>query len=380
MKEIKFLQTGDLHLEHTFKNMGFTQDLARRRRNELKDIFSNIIRIASEEKVDLLLITGDLFEHQNSTKALMRFLKKLFQRIPRVKVIITPGNHDPALPDSYYRTFPWPENVHIFLKENWEHIDFPGLDLRVYGLGWNQWEIKRPLLRDLNIDSPREFNLIMLHGDTFGCLGESTYLPISENDLRNCKGDYVALGHIHQFHRIPAKGKIVAHYAGSPEPLSFGEHGEHGVLVGTLNKEGVNVKIIPTAKRKFIQKSLRIKSSYTLEEVCEKIKNSAGKEARKNNIFRFYLNGEFDESLGLNKDIIRDKLKDDFFFLDIKDKTVPDYDLEEIIRENLHSALGIYALKMKEEMDRADGREKEILENSLYYGLEALLGKKVELR
>jgi len=380
LKEIKFLQTGDIHLESSFQGLGFSLEMARRRRNELREIFSRIIKIAEEENVDLLLITGDLFEHQYTTKSLLRFMQKKLLRIPNIKIFITPGNHDPALSDSYYRSFSWPKNVHIFLNEFWEQVVLPRLNLRIHGLGWNQWEIKRPLLRELKIKDDNLINLVMLHGDTFGCPGESTYLPISESDLRGCKADYVALGHIHQPHRIPAKGKIISHYAGSPEPLNFGEPGEHGVLLGTLSKSGLNLKFVPVSKRNFIQKNIRIKSVHGLEEICEIIKNSVGEEVRKNNFLRFKLIGESDESIGLNSDIIRDKLKDEFFYFDIIDSTVPDYDLEAVIRENLHTALGVFTLKMKDEIERAKGKEREILEKSLYYGLDTLLGKKVALR
>lgn len=374
------MQTGDIHLESSFQGLGFSLEMARRRRNELRETFSRIIKIAEEENVDLLLITGDFFEHQHTTKSLLRFIQKKFLRIPHINIFITPGNHDPALPDSYYRTFSWPKNVHIFVNETWEQVIMPRLKLAVHGMGWNQWEIKRPLLKELKIKDNNLINLVMLHGDTFGCLGESTYLPISENDLRGCKADYVALGHIHQAHRIPAKGKITAHYAGSPEPLNFGEPGEHGVIIGTISKSGIKLKFVPTSKRSFIQKNIRIKSDYGLEEICEIIKNSIGEEVRKNNFLRFKLIGESDESIGLNSDIIREKLKNDFFYFDVIDLTVPDYDLEAVIRENLHTALGVFTLKMKSEIERAKGKEKEILEKSLYYGLDTLLGKKVALR
>ena len=379
-KEVKFLQTGDIHLETSFKDMGFSLEMARRRRNELKEVFSRIIKVAKEERVDIILITGDLFEHQSSTKSLMRFLQKKFCRIPQIKIFITPGNQDPALPDSFYRSFPWPQNVHIFLKEAWEYVDLPRFNLRVHGLGWNQWEIKRPLLRELKIDSNDKTNLVMLHGDSFGQLGESICLPVSESDLRSTKAEYVALGHRHQTHRIPGKGKIIAHYAGSPEPLNFGEPGEHGVILGTLNKTDVHLKFKPIAKRKFIQNNIRVKSNHTLEEICNNIKNSVDKEERKNNIYSFKLIGESDESIGVNSELIKEKLINDFFYLEINDCTIPDYDLESLIRENLHTAVGIFTLKMKDEIDRAKGNNQEILKNSLYYGLDSLLGKEVNVR
>ena len=377
---VRFLQTGDIHLETSFRDTGFPQEMARKRRNELKETFSKIIKIAEEEKVDIILITGDLFNHQGSTKSLMRFMQKKFCRIPQIKVFITPGNQDPAVVDSFYRSFSWPQNVHIFLNENWEYIDLPGLNIRVHGLGWNQWQIKRPLLRELRIESNARLNLVMFHGDTFGQLGESNSLPVSESDLRHINAEYVALGHRHQAHKIPAKGKIIAHYAGSPEPLGFDEPGEHGIILGTIKKTGVDLHFMPLSKRKFISHKLRVKKNQTLEEICNNILSLASKEEMKSNFFHFKLFGECYEKKDINSKAIKDKLQEKFYYLDIEDCILPDYNLEELIRENLHTAIGIYALKMKDEIDRAKGSDQEILRKSLYYGLDSLLERGISLR
>ncbi len=380
MKEIKFLQTGDIHLETAFTGQDISLEMARRRRNELKESFSRIIKVAEEEKVDVLLITGDLFDYRFSTKPIIRFMQRKLFKIPHIKVFITPGDSDPALNDSYYRTFSWPRNVHIFLKENWEYVDLPYFNLRIHGLGWNQWEIKNPMLRDLKIEPGKRINLVMLHGDTFGCLGESVSLPISESDLRECKADYVALGHIHQNHRVPSRGKIIANYAGSPEPLDFSEPGDHGVLVGTLGKKGVNLKLVPISKRKYVNNKVKITSRMGLEEVCSCIRNSVKKEDRLNHFYRIKITGEKDDSLNLSSEEVQEILKDDFFYLEVQDYTNPDYDLEAVIRENLHTAPGIFTLKMKDEIDREKGREREVINKAMYYGLDTLLGKKVALR
>lgn len=380
MKEIKFLQTGDLHLETCFEEPGFSLEMARRRRDELKEMFSCLVRTCQEEKVDLLLITGDLFDYRFTTKSLLRFMQKKLLKIPQVRVFITPGCSDPAFPDSYYRTFAWPSHVHIFLKEEWEPVDLPRLDLRVYGLGWNRPEVKEPLLRGLKVQGGPRVNLVMFHGDSFGSPGESSSLPAGETDLKNCGADYIALGHLHQYHRIPAKGKIIACYAGSPEPLGFGEPGEHGALLGSINKSRVEVKFIPLAKRQFIQKNIRVKSNNSLEQIKDKIKNAAGEKARAQHIFRFKLGGENDGLDCINLEKMKEELAKEFFYLDLLNETVPAYDLEAVIKENLHTAPGIFALKMKEEREKAVGEEQLVLEKALYYGLDSLLGKKVTLR
>ena len=43
-----------------------------------------------------------------------RFLAETFAAWRPLRVFIAPGNHDPFMPGSLYRTTEWPANVHIF--------------------------------------------------------------------------------------------------------------------------------------------------------------------------------------------------------------------------------------------------------------------------
>ena len=59
VEEVKIIHTGDLHLGMTFKSLGKKSKLHRR---DCQDVFSNIIDLCINEKVDSLLIAGDLFD------------------------------------------------------------------------------------------------------------------------------------------------------------------------------------------------------------------------------------------------------------------------------------------------------------------------------
>ena len=79
---MKFIHTGDLHY-------GMKPDIGKpwsaERAQAVKDALASIVRAARDEKVDLLLIAGDLFHHQ----PLVRDLKEisyLFASIPDVAV------------------------------------------------------------------------------------------------------------------------------------------------------------------------------------------------------------------------------------------------------------------------------------------------------
>ena len=80
--------------------------------------------MAEREKVDLVLIAGDLFHRQ----PLMRELKQvneLFSGLTRTKVALIAGNHDYMHPRSNYRGFSFAENVIFFDREQIKGVELP---------------------------------------------------------------------------------------------------------------------------------------------------------------------------------------------------------------------------------------------------------------
>lgn len=92
---MKFLHIADVHL-------GLAPDAGKpwssRRQQDIWDSFREVLAVAEREKVDLVLIAGDLFHRQ----PLMRELKQvneLFAGLTRAKVALIAGNHDYMHPD-----------------------------------------------------------------------------------------------------------------------------------------------------------------------------------------------------------------------------------------------------------------------------------------
>ena len=57
--------------------------------------------------------------------ALVDFVADRFRRIPETKVVIAPGNSDFNHLNSFYREYPWPDNVHIFTNRTCPASGFP---------------------------------------------------------------------------------------------------------------------------------------------------------------------------------------------------------------------------------------------------------------
>ena len=103
MNPVKFIHCADVHMDMPFSSIGAGDGKSSLRRQDLREVFSKITDAAKKEKADLLLISGDLYEHRYVKKSTINYINELFNGIPDVRVLILPGNHDPYTIDSYYR-------------------------------------------------------------------------------------------------------------------------------------------------------------------------------------------------------------------------------------------------------------------------------------
>src|SRR3984893_6158931 len=100
---IRLLHLADLHLDRVFASMGCQGELARRRRQGLRDALTSAGRLAMELGCPAVTIGGDLYEHERAGVDTGRFLVDTFASWQPMRVLIAPGNHDALLPGSLYR-------------------------------------------------------------------------------------------------------------------------------------------------------------------------------------------------------------------------------------------------------------------------------------
>src|ERR1035437_10647880 len=113
---IRLLHLADLHLDRVFAARGCQGELARRRRQGLREALTNAGRLAMEQGCSAVTIGGDLYEHERAGVDTGRFLADTFASWQPMRVLIAPGNHDALLPGSLYRRVEWASNVTIFAR------------------------------------------------------------------------------------------------------------------------------------------------------------------------------------------------------------------------------------------------------------------------
>lgn len=151
---------------------------------------------------------------------------------------------------------------------------------------------------------------------------------------------------------------------GSTISLGFDELGEHGMIVGNLSKENLQIEFVKLDEKELKELELDISEIATVEELLEYIDNL---NIEKNILYKIILIGKRNFEINLYKLI---KMIDKKEIIKIKDKTTLGYDIQKISQETT-TLRGIYVKEILEKIDK-EPENKEILEKALEIGLEVL--------
>lgn len=377
---VSFIHCADIHLDVPFSTTG-KEGFSTKRRKDLKKTFEKIVSTAIEHDIDFLIISGDLYEHEYVSRSNINWLNDQFKRLNQMPVVIVPGNHDPYVKNSWYRSYPWSDNVHILTTENPEYIN-EELSVYFYGIGFNTFyqetlpEQKKPvILQD-------RFNICLFHGTVDMEFTKGAYNPVDLSYLIDLDFDYYALGHFHSKKDVDEEKGIA--YPGSPEPLGFDEKGEHGVFLVQLCKGDTferEIKFIKTQQRAYHEVDVNLDGIDSLDGLEKKLDSALEPYEREKDIFKLNLKGRINPDFHIDLERINDKLDETCFTVKLNDLTRPMYNLEELAEER--TLTGVFVRKMQEKIDDAhkndQTKEKDIFEKALYLGLEALMDGTVDM-
>lgn len=357
---MKFVHLADLHLDAKFDSLSSIDGLPQKRRLEQRKALKDVVEYIKENDIKLFLISGDLYEQNYIRKSSIEYVNKLFEEIPDTQIFIAPGNHDPYIKNSFYSTYTWSKNVHIF-NENIEKIDFE--DAHIYGFGFTDFYCKQSEIEEIQVEEPDDINILITHGSLDGGSDDlREYNPLRQSKLKQLDFDYIALGHIHKPYYNEEKNQKIF-YPGSTISLGFDELGEHGILVGDIEKDELKVKFMTIDPRQYEEKEIDITEMTSNEEVLEKLQNLV---LNNENLYKIILVGK--RYFTLNIDEIK-KLNSRENIVKIKDKTKVGIDIERIAEEN--NVRGIFVRNMLERKGR-ENLDEDFIEKAIEIGLEVL--------
>lgn len=369
-KSISFIHCADVHLNAPFSGLG-KENFSRDRRRDLKETFEKIISLVQETNADYLVISGDLYEHRYTAASTISWLNGQFCRITDTSCILVPGNHDPYVSNSFYRSFQWNPNVHILTTKSPAFID-ENNGAYFYGIGFDTFRQERlPLLEKPRI-SDALINVCLFHGTLDMAFTENAYNPVDSRTLTDMGFDYYALGHFHKRNESLASNGIIN--PGSPEPLGFDEQGEHGVYHVVLEKEegriNRDIRFLPIQKRFYTELVVDVTGMDPIQ-LREKIRQLLLKSNSRQDIVRLRLSGRTAPGDHIDLAPMEQELGGLCRHLEFTDQTHPDYNIDELAREN--NITGVFVRIMMQKIAEAPDEEKKLLEKALFLGLDALI-------
>lgn len=168
-------------------------------------------------------------------------------------------------------------------------------------------------------------------------------------------------GHIHK----PDYGSHIV-YPGSTVSLGFDELGEHGMVVGEIQKGSVELEFVSLDEEDFKEIEIKVTDILSKEELIEKI-NSL--EISNREYIKVILTGN--RNFEINKYEILKYIENDRI-IKVKDHTQIAYQLEEMVNET--TLKGLFVKEMLKRLKEPDieKEEKEMIERAIEIGLEAL--------
>ena len=355
---MRILHAADLHLDSAFA--GLAEEKAALLRQESRDILRRMVDWANDHAVDVMLLSGDLFDSDRMYSQTARTLAQALARF-RGRIFVSPGNHDFYAPGSGYDAVDWPENVHMFTSRRPQTVLLRSLNASVTGAAFTAAEEWEPFDGASFSGGDAPIRLGVLHGEV--TRGESKYRAIPPAEIEKTNLTYLALGHVHRCAGVQRAGNTAYAYPGCLPGRGFDETGDKGFLYGEITPEKVELEFIPFAPRRYQSVTADITDRDPADAVRQALDPDCGQD-----VCRVLLTGSRRENFSLSA--LTSELSGLCAALELTDETYPEEDVWARCGED--SLRGLFLQNLRARYDGADEDEKRQLLQAARFGLAAL--------
>jgi DNA repair exonuclease SbcCD nuclease subunit len=274
---MRIIHTSDLHL----KNVN----------DERWAALETVLDVSSIQKVDCLVICGDLFDDKYSAETIRVQLRKVFESVP-FDIVIIPGNHDY---ESINADYDWGNKTHIlntyltplhvgncfFWCLPYEKAD----EITIYK--------KLAKYSEFISNGYRNYtNILLFHGqltDTYYSHCDTgaeidAYMPARREFFQNLGFTYILAGHFHtRYNEYKIDDETVFIYSGSPVSIKTSETGRRKMNLIDINNDGLKPslnKCLPVELNTFYYEILQIQLSPDISNPFDYIKNCLVSKSR----------------------------------------------------------------------------------------------------
>ncbi len=263
---MRILHTADLHLGRQFMGLSLEED------HEV--ILGQILETLVADRVDVLVIAGDVFDRasppNSSIRQFNRFLKRVAEETEAAVVMIS-GNHDSG--DRIEAMSVFSTASRVLVRGIADAVEAPLVlrdpqgEIAFSALPFSYEYAAREVFGDESIDAPAEVVaaqiaaarrqvpdgarwVVVAHAFVAGgAVGETERALTRVGGIETVPSnvfdgaDYVALGHLHKPQEV---GASHIRYSGAPLAFGFDEVGnEKSMTVVDMKAEGVEIRIVP---------------------------------------------------------------------------------------------------------------------------------------
>ena len=330
---LRIIHTADVHLGARHDDLGAAAAAQRERQFAA---FVATVDLAITEKVDLLLIAGDLFDSNVQPRRSVERVAAQLQRLVDVKIrtVIAPGTHDVYDRASIYRAYDLKtlggstpdDDLITVVTPDTPVIHLPTCDVIIHAPAFATKRAPHSPLRDLparEAEPDADWHIGLLHA-AVAIPGKTDRdeVVITTDDIAASHLDYLALGHWHSAQQAKA-GDVTYAYAGAPEPVALDQDRAGKVLQVVLEEVGgartVSVQERQVGKTRF--EKVEIDASTVASQPA--FVDDLQKRSDPDLVLDVRLTGVRPDDLDLDPDEVEAALSGSFLKVRVRDGSIP---------------------------------------------------------
>jgi DNA repair exonuclease SbcCD nuclease subunit len=330
---LRLLHTADVHLGARHADLG---DAAASQRERQFAAFRASVDLAIAEKVDIVLIAGDLFDSntqpRRSVERVAAELKRLVEA--RIRTVIIPGTHDCYDRSSIYRAYDLEtmsgsgedDDLVTVLTPDRPSVHLTACDAEIHAVVFPTKRAPHSPLRDLRLASSETgatWRIGMVHGSI--AIPDKTdrdEVVVTKEEIAATGLDYLALGHWHSPQRGKARSTTYA-YSGAPEPVAVNQGGAGNVLLVELDEQGgeryVRIEERRVGRTRFERLDVDAANLASQPDLITAIAGRADPDL----ILEVRITGVRPDELDIRTVEVEDNLKGSFLRLRVRDVSMP---------------------------------------------------------
>lgn len=321
------MHMADVHLGARHHDLG---PAATAQRERQMAAFKRAVDTALAEKVDAVLICGDLFDSNSQPRRMVETAAAELRRLAdrHVRVVIIPGTHDCYDMGSVYRAFDMAalagvdpaSDLLVVLTDERPSVTYADLDMTVHGRVFATKRAPQSPLAGFFAARGTRWQVGMIHGSLAvpGKVEQDDVL-FTEQEVAASGLDYLALGHWHSFGQ-GRFGSTTWAYAGAPEPVAVDQDGAGSVVVVDLDPavEQPRLKEVRVGQTRHVRLDIDVATLASQADLERQLLEHASADV----VLDARLVGVLPDRLDVNADEVEQRLAGGFLRLRLRDHSV----------------------------------------------------------